>query len=133
MPRLMKLAALALTALLVGSPREAAVPANAIEADEGPPFGSSMRTLPNASACSSELSALVRASAPPAFDAAVGPYAISAGDVRAHRVKARDWGHEIEEYRCLGAVLSSRRWTHSLSDVKPFTLEDIGRMSFPAE
>ena len=133
MLRLMKLAALALTALLVGSPREAAAPAVAVVADEGPPFGPAIRTFANAPACSSELSALVRASAPPVFDAAVGPYAVSAGDVRAHRVKARDWGHEIEEYRCLGAALSSRRWTHSLSDVKPFTLEDIGRMSFPAE
>lgn len=133
MPRLMKLAAIALTALLVGSPREAAAPAAAIEADEGPPFGPAIRILASASACSSELSALVRASPPPAFDASVGPYAISTGDVRAHRVKARDWGHEIDEYRCLGAVLSSRHWTHSMNDVKPFTVEDIGRMSFPAE
>lgn len=133
MPRLMKIAVLLLTALLVGSPREAALPPVPVEADEGPPFGPAIRTLASAPACSSELSALVRASAPPAFDAAVGPYAVSAGDVRAHRVKARDWGHEIEEYRCLGAALSSRRWTHSLSNVKPFTVEDIEKMSFPAE
>ena len=133
MLRLMKLAALALTALLVGSPRAAAPPALTSGADEGPEFGPAIRTLPYASACAAELVALVRASTPPAYDAAIGPYAITVGDIRAHRIKARDWGHEIEEFRCLGATLSTRSWTHSLSDVKPFTIEDIGRMSFPPE
>lgn len=133
MLRLMKIAALAIAALLVGSPREAAAPLAISDADNGPPFGSAIRTFANAPACSEHLSAIVRASTPPAFDAAAGPYAIAAGDARAHRIKARDWGHEIEEYRCLGAALSSRRWTHSMSEVKPFTVEDIGKMSFPAK
>lgn len=130
MPRFISLAALASIAFLIGSPRDANAPP---AADEGPAFGPAIRTLPDASACAAELVALVRASTPPAYDAAIGPYAITVGDTRAHRIKARDWGHEIEEFRCLGATLSARRWTHSLSDVKPFTVEDIGRMSFPPE
>ncbi|HZF43846.1 MAG TPA: hypothetical protein VEZ48_10600 [Sphingomonadaceae bacterium] len=130
----MKIAALALVALLVGSPREAPVaPPPEVDDDAGPPFGHTLRTYRDASTCSGELASLVRASMPPAYAAAVGPYRIAAGDHRAHRVRARDWGHEIEEFRCLGAALSSRRWTHAMMDVKPFTIEDIGRMSFPAE
>lgn len=131
---MMKIAALALTAFLVGSPRGAPVapPANIVD-DVAPSFGPTLRTFPDASACSAELASLVRASAPPAYAAAAGPYLIASDDLRAHRIRARDWGHEIEEFRCAGAALSSRRWTHSMSDVKPFTIEDIGRMSFPAE
>lgn len=133
MPRFMKLAALALTAFLVGSPRPPAQPPQLSEPETEVPFGGTTSTFPGAAACAAHLAAVVRASAPPAYDAAVGPYPIAPGDVRAHRVKAHQWGHEIEEFRCLGASLASRRWTHSMSDVKPFTIEDIGKMSFPAE
>lgn len=138
----MKIAALALTAFLVGSPREAppvtGLPRQAplgvtSVPDAGPPFGAATRTFASAAACSKQLAAIVQSSTAPAFDAAAGPYVIATGDTRAHRIKARDWGHEIEEFRCLDAALSSRRWTHSMSDVKPFTVEDIGGMSFPAE
>ena len=134
MLRVMKIAALALVAFLVGSPREVPVPPPLeVNNDAGPPFGPEMRTFRDEFACSAELASLVRASTPPAYAAAAGPYRIAADDHRAHRIRARDWGHEIEEFRCAGAALSSRRWTHAMSDVKPFTIEDIGRMRFPAE
>jgi hypothetical protein len=109
------------------------VPPLEVDDDAGPPFGPTLRTYRDASTCSAELASLVRASTPPAYAAAAGPYRVAADDHRAHRIRARDWGHEIEEFRCLSAALSSRRWTHAMSDVKPFTIEDIGRMSFPAE
>lgn len=132
MPRLMKLAALALTAFLVGSPHQPAAPLQSVgELEAEAAFVASAKTFTSSAACAAHLAALVRTSAPPAFDAAVGPYAVAAGDVRAHRVKAHLWEHEIEEFRCVGLALSSRRWTHSMSDVKPFTVEDIGKMSFP--
>jgi len=130
----MKIAALSLAALVVGSPRTVAVPVpsqvGTVEVEE--PFVPSVQTFASAATCSAHLARIVRASAPPAYDAAVGPYTIAAGDTRAHRVKARHWGHEIEEFRCTGAGLASRRWTHSMSEVKPFTMEEIGNMSFPA-
>lgn len=129
MPRVMKLAALALTAFLVASPRAPLQPVGGTEAEA--PFVASSSAFHDPVSCVAHLSALVRASAPPAYDAAVGPYVIAPADTRAHRVKAREWGHEIEEFRCLGPALSSRRWTHSMSGVKPFTVEDIGKMSFP--
>lgn len=138
MPRIMKLAALALTAFLVGSPHSADTPRSPAtprlpvsEPEAEAPFVPSASTFSTPASCAAHLAGLVWASAPPAYDAAVGPYAIAPGDMRAHRVKAREWGHEIEEFRCLGAVLASRRWTHSMSGVKPFTIEDIGKMSFP--
>lgn len=126
----MKIAALALTAFLVASPREALVTAYG-EAPGEAAFVAAPEIFPDAPACAAHLAGLVRASAPPAFDSAVGPYAIAPGDVRAHRVKAQGWGHDIEEFRCLGARLDARRWTHSMNDVKPITVEDIGKMSFP--
>lgn len=133
MPGGMKIAALSLAALLVGSPRTVAVPVpppvRAVEVEE--PFVPSAQKFADAASCSAHLAKIVRVSAPPAYAAAVGPYAIAAGDTRAHRVKARHWGHEIEEFRCTGAQLASRRWTHSMSDVKPFTMKEIGNMSFP--
>lgn len=136
MPTWMKLAALVLTASLLASPHSAPVasasPPIAAQIDDGPPFVAATAIFPNASNCLAHLAALVRASTPPAFDSAVGPYMIAPGDVRAHRVVAKGWGHEIEEHRCLGAALGSRTWSHSLSDVKPITIEDISGMSFPA-
>lgn len=127
----MKVAALALFAFLVGSPRTVE-PLPPPPQAEGAPF-LPVRAFADAPACIAHLRVFVRESAPPAFDAAAGPYEVAPGDTRAHRIKARDWGHEIEEFRCWDAALSSRRWTHSMSEVKPFTMEDIGRMSFPAE
>ncbi len=126
----MKIIALRLTALLLASPN--APPAALSEAVEETPFVVSPQTFADAAACSAHLTAWVRASARPAYDAAVGPYAIAPGDTRAHRVAARGWAHEIEEQRCLAAVLSERRWTHAMSDVKPITIDDIRTMSFPA-
>ena len=128
----MKLAVLALTAFLVASPHGAEPSAQSLsEAPVEAGFIASTRAFADASACARHLVELVRASKPPAYDNAVGPYAIAPGDIRAHRVKAQDWGHDIEEHRCLGAALSLRSWTHSMSDVKPITVDDIGKMSFP--
>lgn len=122
--------ALAIAALMVASPREPRPPR---EAPGEAVFVDLPGSFANPAGCAAHLAALVRNSAPPAFDKAVGPYTIAPGDVRAHRVKAQGWGHDIEEYRCLGAALSVRRWSHSMNDVKPFTIEDIGKMSFPAK
>lgn len=127
-------AALALAALAVAYPHDAQPSRQSVSEPPGEAaFTSSPENFANATGCAAHLTILVKNSAPPAFDKAVGPYEIAPGDVRAHRVKAQDWGHDIEEYRCLGAALSVRRWSHSMNDVKPFTIEDIGKMSFPAE
>lgn len=125
----MKLVLLGLVAFLVASPRTGAGWQANGPVEQG--FVSSAVTFADEAACRAHVAGLVAASARPAWDIATGPYSIAAGDVRAHRVKARDWGHEIEEFRCLGAKLETRSWTHSLNDVKPITVEDIGRMSFP--
>lgn len=120
-------------AYLLATPRSEAVvaPPPSLQTDGGPAFVAVAATFVDAQACAAHLAALIKASAPPAYDGAVGPYLIAAGDVRAHRVVAKGWGHEIEEHRCLGAILESRTWSQSLSDVKPITIEDIGGMSFP--
>lgn len=123
----MKLAALGLTAVLLASPHPPAPPA----AETGAPFESLRETFADPAACVAHLAAFVKASA--RFAAAAGPYRVGPGDMRAHRVEAKDWVHQIEERRCLGAVLSTRRWTHGMSDVKPITMDDIEKMSFPAE
>lgn len=129
MPGAMKLAALALAAFLVASPRPAAAPDEEARDEDG--FVASAETFTDARGCIAHLAGIVATSTRPAWDNAVGPYVIASGDVRAHRVKARDRGHDIEEHRCLGARLDARRWTHSMNDVKPITVEDIGKMDFP--
>lgn len=130
----MKTIALGLTALLLASPHAPpTAPATALsEADGETPFVASRQDFVDAAACSAHLATWVRSSPRPAYDAAVGPYPIAPGDVRAHRVAARGWAHEIEEQRCLVEALSSRRWTHAMNDVKPITIDDIQNMSFPA-
>lgn len=142
----MKLAGLALTAILVGSPHVTETPnpvspgVGSWQDPSGPgaaaplqevQFSPATRVFSDAPGCIAHLTALVSASVPPTYVAAAGPYVIASQDLRAHRVRARDRGHEIEEYRCQAAALSSRRWTHSMSEVKPITLDDIGKMSFP--
>ncbi len=133
--RVLKTLALVASALLLATPVEVPPEAQATEAEAEveTPFVASARSFADAQACAAHLAAWVRDSAPPAYDAAVGPYVITPGDVRAHRVAARDWTHEIEEQRCSGAALSGRRWTHAMVDVKPITLDDIRKMSFPAQ
>lgn len=130
MSALVKMLGLAAAALMLASPREAPPVVSAVEPET--PFVAATRTFASEAACTAHLASWVRDSAPPAYDAAVGPYRIAPGDTRAHRVAARDWAHEIEEQRCLGAALSGRRWTHAMSDVEPITLDDIRTMSFPA-
>lgn len=134
MSRPMKLAALATIAFLVGSPLRPDPPRAAVSEPQGEiPFVPSPNIFADDGACVAYLAATVKSSAPPAFEAAVGPYRIAPGDVRAHRVKAEGWGHDIEEFRCLRAALSSRRWSHAMGEVKPITMDDIRGMSFPKE
>lgn len=130
MPFAMKLAVLGLTAFLVASP-QVSKPVESLSQDEGAPFVNSPRSFADDRACIAHLAEIVGTSVKPAFDAAAGPYRVAAGDVRAHRVRGQDWGHDIEEFRCLAAVLSTRRWTHAMTEVKPFTVDDIANMSFP--
>lgn len=130
MLRSMKLTLLAAAAFLLASPVTMPL-AERLEVDEdGAPFVPAAQTFADPAACIAHLTTLVSASRPPAFDAAAGPYRIADGDMRAHRVRAQHWGHEIEEFRCSGAVLSSRRWSRSMSGVKPFTIDDIRQMKF---
>lgn len=126
----MKMLALGLTAFLLASPHLPAPPPAAVdEAQAETPFEPWPETFADPAACIAHLTAFVKAGT--GLDAAVGPYRIATGDVRAHRVEAKDWSHDIEERRCLGAALSTRRWTHSMGDVKPITMGDIEKMSFP--
>lgn len=125
----MKMLALAVTAFLLASPH---APPDVSETDNETPFAAASQTFADEPACTAHLAAWVRDSAPPAYVAAVGPYRIAPNDTRAHRVAARDSGHEIDEHRCLGAALSARRWTHRMGEVKPVTMDDIRKMSFPA-
>ena len=122
----MNVAALALAALLAGASCDGDIPP---PTDEGPPFARSPESFATSVACAAHLASLVKAGG--GFDRAVGPYTIASGDVRAHRLRARGGGHEIEEYRCLAATLEVRRWSRGAGDVKPFTMDDIGNMSFP--
>lgn len=133
MPAPVKMLGLGVAALMLASPHEAPPASSTSEPDVEAPFAAAAQTFADEAACTFYLAAWVRGSGPPTYDAAVGPYRIAAGDTRAHRVAARDRAHEIEERRCSGAALSERRWTHSISDVKPITLDDIRQMSFPAK
>ena len=101
------------------------------EPDRESPFARTGETFATPAACAARLAALVRESAPPAYDRAVGLYEVAPSDIRAHRIAARGQGHAIEEFRCLGAEMQARRWTHAIGDVKPFTMEDVRGMSFP--
>lgn len=126
---MMKPILLAAAAFLLASPRTMPL-AERLDADEHDAPFVPARSFADPAACVAHLTALVAASRPPAYDAAAGPYRIAADDTRAHRVRAEAWGHEIEEFRCVGPALSSRRWSKSMSGVRPFTIEDIRGMSF---
>lgn len=128
----MKMLALGLTAFFLASPHRPPPTTALSEVEAEEPFVPAPQSFADEAACTAHLAAWVRGSARPTYDAAVGPYAIAPGDTRAHRVAARDRAHEIEEQRCLGAALSARRWTHSMAEVKPITIDDIRKMSFPA-
>jgi hypothetical protein len=89
------------------------------------PFEASDRAFADAAGCRAHLSAWVAGAG---GEAAVGPYEIAAGDVRAHVVKVSGAGHRITEQRCLVEKLSDRTWRHSMEDgegERPDTIDDL--------
>ena len=106
---------LLLVPLLAGAAREA-------------PFEASPERFADAAACHAHLERLVGEARRGGFDAAQGPYALASADVRAHAVRAEGSGHRITEYRCEGARLSGRSWTHSMEPPEEaFTVESVAR------
>lgn len=92
-------------------------------------FEASAERFADAAACRAHLAGFVAASRD--HVSAKGPYEVAPGDVRAHRVRVVAAGHEIEEQRCLGSALSSRKWSHGAGgEVAPFTIDDIEKMRF---
>ena len=78
------------------------------------PFEPSSETFADAARCRAHLVGLVAAARREGYAAAQGPYQITSGDVRAHRVRADESGHSITEHRCLEEKLSARTWRHSM-------------------
>jgi hypothetical protein len=92
------------------------------------PFEPSAEQFADAAACKARLAELSEEARRQDYDAVEGPYAIAAGDVRIHTVRAEGRGHRIAEHRCLIAVLGERSWTHSLEpDEVEFTVESVAR------
>ena len=94
------------------------------------PFTARAERFAGAPACHAWLGATVAATT--GAVAARGPYGIAPNDTRAHRVRIASGGHEITEWRCLGASLSERTWIHAMAggEVAPFTMEDLNAMRF---
>jgi hypothetical protein len=92
------------------------------------PFEPSAEHFADAAACRARLAELSDEARRQNYDAVEGPYAIAAGDVRIHTVRAEGRGHRIAEHRCLIAVLGERSWTHSLeAEQAEFTVESVAR------
>lgn len=107
---------------------QAPAPMPVSEADETP-FTARAERFADAPACHAWLGTAVAATT--GAVAARGPYRIAADDTRAHRVRIASRGHEITEWRCLGAALSERSWTHALeTGAEPFTMDDLNGMKF---
>jgi len=85
----------------------------------------------DAAACRAHLSAWVSESR--GAEAAVGPYEIGAGDIRAHVVLVSGSGHRITERRCAAEKLSSRTWRHSMEETEAEAVETIDDMAAKAE
>ena len=89
-----------------------------------------VQSFADAAACRAHLEGLVEQARRQGVDAVEGPYAIAAGDVRIHMVRAEADGHRIDEHRCLGGELSARSWRHTMrrgdADA-PFTIESVAR------
>ncbi len=92
------------------------------------PFEPSAERFADADACKARLAELSDEARRRDYDAVEGPYALEAGDVRIHTVRAEGRGHRIAEHRCLAAELGARSWTHSLEDEEAeFTVESVAR------
>jgi hypothetical protein len=92
------------------------------------PFEPSAKSFADAAGCRGHLSAWVLEARRAGAEAAVGPYEIGAGDVRAHNVAISGSGHRITEQRCTGEKLSSRTWRRSMEETEaeaPDTIEDM--------
>ena len=87
--------------------------ASAAAADP-PPFENAPEHYGDAAACKGHLEQVVAEARGADYDAAEGPYALSATDVRAHTIRADGLGHRVSEYRCEGAQLSARSWVERL-------------------
>lgn len=101
-------------------------------ADFETPFEPAGRSFADAASCKAFLAASAGEARGRGFDSVEGPYAIAAGDVRIHTVRAEGRGHRIDEQRCLGAALSARSWRHSLDEAdqgedESFTAEAVAR------
>ncbi len=106
---------------LAAPPLAAAAPSEA-------PFEASPERFADAAACRTHLGSIVAEAQRGGSDAAEGPYVPAAGDVRAHTVRAEGSGHRISEFRCEGARLSGRSWTHSMEpSEEEFTVESVAR------
>lgn len=101
--------------------------AAAMAAAEPPEFAGSPERFADAGACFGHLQHLVAQARGGDFDAAEGPYAIAASDVRAHMVREEGLGHRISEYRCAGAQLSSRSWVERMDHRGdgPYSIESL--------
>ena len=92
------------------------------------PFEPSGERFADAAACKARLAELSDEARRQDYDAVEGPYAIAAGDVRIHTVRAEGRGHRIAEHRCLAAELGARSWSHSLEPEEvEFTVESVAR------
>lgn len=108
----------------------ALLPLLALAAAETVPFEPSAERFADAVACRVHLEELVGEARRQDYVAVEGPYAIAAGDVRIHMVRAEGNGHRIQEHRCLGAQLSVRDWRHGMGTAdadEPFTIESVAR------
>ena len=122
-------ALLVLGLLVVWAFAGAQAPPVAVSEPAATPFGPRAETFADAPACHAWLRTTVAATT--GAVAATGPYVITPGDTRAHRVLATARGHQITEWRCLGIALSERSWTHALENgTEPFTMDDLNGMKF---
>ena len=92
-----------------------------------PPFANAAETYRDAAACRNHLEQVVDEARSGDFDAVEGPYALTAGDVRAHTVRSDGLGHRVSEYRCEGAQLSTRSWVERLDRRAegPYSIESL--------
>jgi hypothetical protein len=95
---------------------------------EETPFEPAAEQFSSAAACKAFLATRAVEARRERYDAVEGPYAIAAGDVRIHTVRADGKGHLISEQRCLAEKLSGRSWSHSIEPDEPeFTVESVAR------
>jgi hypothetical protein len=100
----------------------------ALAAADETPFEPSADLFADAAACTARLASLAADARGGGYDAVEGPYALAAGDVRIHMVRAEGAGHRIAEHRCLAEKLSARSWTHAMAQDEPeFTVESAAR------